>query len=317
LPPPTSAPAQRRFNFLIVGLTILLAAGLVGALTFIRNERGEPPAKDPAKTQVRNAYLSFYSSLSQAYKQLDMAPVQALLTPAGAQQQQAIILQAQQSGFRYDVSADHDAQPVVYVGGELASVDDVMLRRSVPIDASGSPAGPEVLESIHESTVMKKQGGRWLIDSIVEFGSGSSSSGGPVSYAAAARGKALPPGVSTDVDEAFRAFWSATTLAFKNLDAAPLGSVEIEPELRRDRTVIDQQRAKGQGYQTVVEHNYRAALQDDSTVWVYDTFSDSSYAFDVSSHKQVGPSATRVTRKSFEFRRVQGKWMVDFAIVVH
>src|SRR5438270_1281003 len=122
LPPPTPAPAQRRFNFLIVGLTILLAAGLVGALTFIRNERAEPPAKDPAKTQVRNAYLSFYSSLRQAYKELDMAPVQALLTPVGAQQQQAIISQAQQSGFRYDVSADHDAQPFVYAGGELASV---------------------------------------------------------------------------------------------------------------------------------------------------------------------------------------------------
>src|SRR5436190_19653565 len=104
LPPPTPAPAQRRFNFLIVGLTILLAAGLVGALTFMSKERRESPANEPAKTQVRNAYLSFYSSLSQAYKQLDMAPVQALLTPAGAQQQQAIISQAQQSGFRYNVS---------------------------------------------------------------------------------------------------------------------------------------------------------------------------------------------------------------------
>src|SRR4030088_109477 len=43
LPSPTPGPAQRRFNFLIVGLTILLAAGLVGGLLiYDRNGNKQP-----------------------------------------------------------------------------------------------------------------------------------------------------------------------------------------------------------------------------------------------------------------------------------
>src|SRR5436853_7439574 len=50
-PPPTPAPTQRRFNFLIVGLTILLAAGLVGGLLILSGNRPKraavPQSQDP------------------------------------------------------------------------------------------------------------------------------------------------------------------------------------------------------------------------------------------------------------------------------
>src|SRR2546427_4865210 len=53
LPPPTPAPGQRRFNFLIVGLTILLAAGLVEGLLMFSGSHSKratvPPSEDPVK----------------------------------------------------------------------------------------------------------------------------------------------------------------------------------------------------------------------------------------------------------------------------
>src|SRR3984893_15856194 len=52
-PPPAHAPGQRRFNFLIVGLTILLAAGLVGGLLIFtgvhRKSVTVPPNGDELK----------------------------------------------------------------------------------------------------------------------------------------------------------------------------------------------------------------------------------------------------------------------------
>src|SRR5438132_9319871 len=50
-PPPTPARAQRRFNVLIVGLTVLLAAGLVGGLFVFSGSRPKratvAPSEDP------------------------------------------------------------------------------------------------------------------------------------------------------------------------------------------------------------------------------------------------------------------------------
>src|SRR6266550_6819910 len=53
LPPAGPAPAQRPFNFLIVGLTILLAAGLVGGLLIFSAGRRKPPVAPPAADEAK------------------------------------------------------------------------------------------------------------------------------------------------------------------------------------------------------------------------------------------------------------------------
>src|SRR5437016_2246695 len=58
LPPPTPAPAQRRFNFLIVGLTILLAAGLVGGLVLYNQGGSRKATPSAADADVKQAYLN-------------------------------------------------------------------------------------------------------------------------------------------------------------------------------------------------------------------------------------------------------------------
>src|SRR2546421_2040915 len=94
LPPAGPAPAQRRFNFLIVGLTILLASGLVGGLLIFSRSRPKRAAvassEDPVK-QVTGAYLAYSAAGVQELDQLALAPVQPYLTDTGVRQEQAIL----------------------------------------------------------------------------------------------------------------------------------------------------------------------------------------------------------------------------------
>src|SRR5947207_8671027 len=52
LPPPTPAPAQRRFNFLIVGLTILLATALVAGLVVYDHHHAQRSSARSASDEV-------------------------------------------------------------------------------------------------------------------------------------------------------------------------------------------------------------------------------------------------------------------------
>src|SRR2546426_940591 len=188
LPPPTPAPAQRRFNFLIVGLTILLAAALVAGLVVYDHHHAKRSSASSASDEVRRAYLEFTLASAEAYKQLDVAPVQGLVTGAGFKQQRDLIASVAQTGHRYQIRTDHDIQIVVFMGGDLASVDDNILRHTTLLDVSTlTPIGAETSDVIHESFVLKKENGRWLVDSVLAFGTGTPESGLTVSYAAKSR----------------------------------------------------------------------------------------------------------------------------------
>src|SRR5437016_14550760 len=72
-PPPAHAPGQRRFNFLIVGLTILLSAALVGGLV-VYNYYGSSKAVTPSPDAgVKQAYLKFFSATTNALRSLNVA----------------------------------------------------------------------------------------------------------------------------------------------------------------------------------------------------------------------------------------------------
>src|SRR6202035_2052022 len=58
-PPPAHPPGQRRFNLLIVGLTIILAAALVGGLVVYDHQRPKRTGASSASDEVRRSYLDF------------------------------------------------------------------------------------------------------------------------------------------------------------------------------------------------------------------------------------------------------------------
>jgi len=317
-PPPLLPPThgQRRFNFLIVGVTILLAAGLVGGLVAYNRRRPSPNSVPSASDEVKQAYLSFASASADAYKRLDVAPVEGLVTSAGFKQERDLVQALAQTGHRYQVRADHDMQIVVFKGGNLASVDDNMLRHTLQLDSTTLvPTAAESTDTVHESFVLRKDNGRWLVDSALAFGAGSPESGVGVSYAAASRDQPLPGSLKTQIDTDYETFWRVHKMVFAALDSGALPDVEIEPELGQDRSLLDQWRQKGQGYQIDVEHNYRLARQDDTTMWVYDSYADSSFPFELASRKPVQQLPTEVVRKSFQLKRVGDTWKIAFGTV--
>src|SRR5207245_960405 len=122
-------------------------------------------------------------------------------------------------------------QVVVYSGGNLASVDDVMSRHTVPLDRTTlAPTGPDSPDWLHDSVVLLKQNGQWLVDSVVGFGTDSRESGSRISYAAAARGNRLPSQLRTQVQQSYLAYWNASKNALARLDAALFESYEIDPK---------------------------------------------------------------------------------------
>jgi hypothetical protein len=165
-PPPAHPPGQRRFNFLVVGLTILLAAALVGGLLLYNRHGPKPAAANQTKVAVQQAFLTYYSALEEAYKQLDVGPLLGFVTSAGLKQEQVHMAAAVASGSRYRFTADHDLQVAVY-SGDLASVDDILIRHTTTLDpASLAPIGAESTDTLHVSYGFKKERGRWLLDSV-------------------------------------------------------------------------------------------------------------------------------------------------------
>ena len=311
--PPPSGPGQRRFNFLIVGLTILLAVLLVGGLV-LYNHRGHRSQGHRSQVHsvtddVMRAYLAYSEAGAQEVHELELAPVRPFLTDAGAKQETTILQNIIQTGFRYQFTADHNPQVVVYSRGDLASVDDIMVRHTTRLDATTlTPIGSERSDTIQQSYAMKRVSGRWLIDSVVVIGTASPEPPFKISYAAASGGKPLESDLRRPIERAFQAYWAADAAAFKNLDPAPLAEVEVESLLQQDRPLLQARRQKNQGYQIKVEHNFRVAQQDVATFWVYDTFADSSYPFDLSSGKAIDEGPPEVIREGYEFQRVSDTW---------
>ena len=306
--PPPSGPGQRRFNFLIVGLTILLAVLLVGGLV-LYNHRAHRSQVPSVTDDVMRAYLAYSEAGAQEVRELVLTPVRPFLTDAGAKQEATLLQKISQTGFRYEVTADHKPQVVVYTSGDLASVDDIKVRHTVQLDlATRVAVGAAQSDIIHESYALKKQGGRWLVDSVAAFGTASSEPPFDISYAAVSRDKPLGTAPRSPIEHAFQAYWAADTAAFKNLDPAPLAAVEVDSVLQHDRDLLQARRAKNQGYQIKVEHNFRIAQQDADTFWVYDTFADSSYPFELSSGKAIDAGPPEVIREGYEFQRLGGVW---------
>jgi hypothetical protein len=317
--PPVKDPAQRRFDRLIVGLTLLLVAALITGLVTYSHFHDRAAAKARVRAEaaqqmadVKRAYLDYYAALAQTDAQLDLTPVQQFVTTAGLKEEQQTFQEILGTGYRYRLTAEHDPQVVVYSGDTLASVDDNLVRHLTPLDATtGSPEGAEQILPIHASYALKLDGGRWRVDSEVTFGSDGSDPKFGLSYAAVHRQQPLGQGLRGQIGRDYLVYWEARKEAYQNLDPAPMRAAILAPALDKSLSLLAQQQQLKQGFAIRVEHNDRVALKDADTAYVYDTFADSSYVFDFATKSPAPSQPTKISRETFEMKRVGGVWKVD------
>jgi hypothetical protein len=317
--PPAKDPAQRRFDRLIVGLTLVLVAALIAGLVGYTHVHDQAAAKARLRREaaqrvadVKQAYLDYYAALGSAYTQLSLTPLQPFETTAGLQQENHTMESFRQTGYHYSLTADHDLQVVIYSGGDLASVDDNLVQHTTPLDPTTlTPAGPAKNLPIHTSYALKHETGRWLVDSVVAFGADGSDPQAGLSYAAVARDKPIDPGLRSQIGRDYLAYWEARKEAYQNLDPAPMRRAILSPALDKSLSLLTQQQQLKQGFAIRVEHNDRVALKDPGIAYVYDTFADSSYVFDFTTKSPAAVQPTTISRETFEMKNVGGVWKVD------
>jgi hypothetical protein len=220
-----------------------LAGILIVALLLAGCSRSPTGASATAKPEVERAYLSWWSARQAAYLRLDPSPLKGYATPAGLRADVQRMADLRAAGHLLQLSAEHAMQTVVFRDGATASVDDVWADHSVELDPSTlSPIQPDPDVTLHDSTTLRRRGGRWVVDGVFHFGSSHELPRESVSYAAVTGGRPLPDFYRRPIADAYE-------------DAYEKGT---------------RKEAK------VVEHNERVAIAQDSVAWVYDTTADGS-----------------------------------------
>lgn len=192
-----------------------------------------------ARTAVEQVYLAWWGARQAAYLTLDPGSLRAFATAAGVAVDQQRMDDLRTAGHLLQLSAEHSLQAVVYRDGATASVDDVWVNHSVELDAAArTPIGPDPGYTVHESTTLRRQAGRWLVDGVYSFGTSIILTGQPMSWAAVAGGKPLPDFYRKPIEDAY------LQAAHPGADPGP-------------------------------EHNDRVAIEQDSVAWVYDTIATS------------------------------------------
>jgi hypothetical protein len=315
-PPPGPSQDQRRFNFFILGLMLVLVAALAGGLIVYTHIHEEHQAAAQTKADVLHSYLDYYSALEQAYRELNPAPLKPFVTGAGLQQELPVLNQSIQSGSATQVVAVHHPQVVVYRGDQLASVDDVIVRHLTPLAPNSmAPSGPERTDIIHQSSALEKQNGRWLVTSVFAFGFGAPEGKLGISYAADPASPTLGSSVAHQILTSYMNFWQVRDRCLVDLRSSSLKTVEIGPELSIGEATLRDDRAKNEGFHVSAQHNIRLGEQDGTTMWVYDTFLSSASRFKFSSGKLLGPAKTQLVRQAFRFRKVGKLWKADLDIL--
>ena len=316
VPSPGPSPEQRRFNLLILGLMVLLVAALAGGLALYTHIHDEHQAAARAKADVLQAYLNYYSALEQAYRELDPAPLRPFVTGAQLKNEEATLNQAIQTGYRFSATASHDPQVVVYTGGRLASVDDIIVRHTTPLARTTmAPVGQDVTDSIHQSFSLTNQGGRWLVASARTFGTGEFESGYSISYAAAPGAGRITATLRSKVMDAYLSFWNARIRDLSNSTPSAVETVELAPELASLQKYRQSYGSKSLMLHAALDHNIRFGKQNASVVWLYDTFAFSSSGFSRSSGKEIFSTPTQIIRQAFRLRRAGDTWRVEYDVI--
>jgi hypothetical protein len=310
--------SRRRTGLALGALALVIVLGAVGGFLYVRHENPAPDSAQ-AKAQVRQAYLSWWVARQKAYLQLSVEPMKPYMTAGGLTEEETRLGQQEATHDPLRLVADHNLQIAVYRDGNTASIDDVWVDHSVSLDPSTMhPVQQDPNLTIEDSTVLRKEGGHWLVDSTRRFGVSRPITGQTVSYAAVARGQSPPEPLRNEIQAAYSTEGRADASAFASSNIQPLEQIEEGPALSHDATLIQQQVESHQYVRVDGEHNYRIGIQEDGIVWVYDTIADYSVTLNRRSGKVVGPSGTStyVSRSAFEFVNESGAWKCNYILGV-
>ena len=316
LPPAPTVPdpGQRRFNFLVIGLMLVLVCALIAGLVVYNHQQAVREAATESESEVLKAFFGYYAGFQAAYKALDPSFLRDYVTPDQLALEEGGINHARTLGYRFSETASHDTRVVVYSNGNLASVDDIITRHTTPLDLTTlNPAGDETTDTVHQSFGLSRIGQRWLVSSARTFGTGTPEAGHVVSYAAKPGSPVLSHTYLAQINDAYQRFWDIRSAALTTLDGSRLSVIEVGQELTTEAATLRADRSKGEGFRSSVQHNIRLAEQNDSTVWVYDTYLLQGWEFEFSSGK-TGKHYTELTRQAFRFVRTGTGWKADYDI---
>jgi hypothetical protein len=177
---------------------------LLVALMLAGCSRSATGAPATAKPDVERAYLAWWSARQAAYLKLDPSPLEVYATPAAREGDVQRMADLRAAGHLLQLSAEHGMQTVVYRDGATASVDDVWADHSVELDpTTRSPIQPDPAVTVHDSTTLRRRGGRWVVDGVFRFGSSHELPGESVSYAAVTGGRPLPDFYRRPIEDAY------------------------------------------------------------------------------------------------------------------
>jgi hypothetical protein len=311
------AGGGQRIGLVVGAIILVLALGAGGVFFYVRHQNPPTPSSAQATADVRQAYLAWWGAREKAYLELNAAPMKALMTDQGFTEEKGRLGQQASTGDPLRMVADHNPQIVVYRDGGTASIDDVWVDHSVSLDpTTRQPLQQDPDLAIEDSTVLRKQGGHWLVDTIRRFGVARAIAGQTVSYAAVGGGQAVPQPMLGDIEEAFQKFNMSSASAFRTLQPSQLQQVENGGALTHDTALIQQQVASNEYVRVDEQHNYRIGVEQAGVVWVYDTIADYSVSVNRATNQAVTTQGrqTFINRTAFEFSQGSGSWKVDYIL---
>ncbi|MGH2769205.1 MAG: nuclear transport factor 2 family protein, partial [Actinomycetota bacterium] len=102
----------------------------------------ENPISKDLQMEIENAYLTYLAARVEAYRKLDPAPLEKLLTGQALESALSFVNELRQKSEQFIVDLQHNYR-VAAEGSELAYVYDTVADRSVTLDrATGKPVEP-------------------------------------------------------------------------------------------------------------------------------------------------------------------------------
>lgn len=119
-----------------------------------------------------------------------------------------------------------------------------------------------------------------------------------------------PTDVRADIEKAYLGFWEVWADANLRLDSTRLSEVATGKALEAFESTVEQQKAKNQPVRVRVEHNYTITILGESDASVDDRYINHAVRLDPQTKEPVEPDPNQSVRKTYAFKKVDGRWKI-------
>ncbi|MGH2770516.1 MAG: hypothetical protein ACRDJF_08370, partial [Actinomycetota bacterium] len=126
----------------------------------------ENPISKGLQMEIEQAYRAHWNVTGKAYRELDPAPLERMLTGHALESALSFVNELRQKNQQFIVDVEHNYR-VAAEGSDLAYVYETVADRSVTLDrATGKPVEPAQTDIFRYSYTLRKAEGRWKVDLI-------------------------------------------------------------------------------------------------------------------------------------------------------